>query len=106
MTATQRFFPPANVSSPVEYITTSAHITWDPAAAPYVDVNVPQYASLLEMKGWVRVGRGMRIGPTAERPSAFGAYGITPGGPYYDTDVGAVVFWDGATWRNISGVAA
>jgi hypothetical protein len=101
---TQRFFPPAKVSSPVQFATSGgALITWDPTAAAYVDVTSPQHASLLEAKGWPKLA--MRIGPTSERPSASGAYGITPGGPFYDTTLDKVIFWDGAIYRDVAGTA-
>lgn len=102
MTAAQRFFPPTQTSSPVQFATAGgqAVVTFDPTAA-YVDVTAPQHADLLVQKGWTKLP--MLFGATADRPSAYGAYGVHPGSGYYDTTLDKPIFWDGAAWRDVTG---
>jgi hypothetical protein len=105
MTATQRFFPPSFVSSPVQYVAAGgqAVITFDPAAQAYLDVTPPQHADLLVQKGWTKLP--MAFGATADRPTLHGSVGATHGTPFYDTTLDKPVFWDGALWRDITGTA-
>ncbi|MEW5882275.1 MAG: hypothetical protein AB1761_17775 [Pseudomonadota bacterium] len=63
--------------------------------------DVPDHdADALEANGWTRVEA---VGTTAERPN----FTATPAGAalsagrrFLDTTVGALIVWDGATWRN------
>ncbi len=57
-------------------------------------------AVALNANGWSPVAWGS--GPTASRPT--GAF-LAPGMHWYDTTVGAIIVYDGATWRNVSGAA-
>ncbi len=65
----------------------------------YLDVSDAD-AVILEANGWSRVAL---VGPTANRPPPTGlapAFCANPGTKYLDTTIGAVIVFDGATWRN------
>jgi hypothetical protein len=60
--------------------------------------------------GWLRYpGRGpnLGVGPTSARPTDISGVRLTgPGPTYYDTDIGALLIFDGAGhWLNAIGVA-
>jgi hypothetical protein len=56
-------------------------------------------AEELSANGWIDCALS---GPTSERPSAsVGPNSLFPGLQFLDTDLDAVVVWDGATWRNV-----
>ena len=55
-------------------------------------------AGPLSANGWVWVAYS---GPTAGRPTAAnGPFAATPGARYFDTDLAALIVFDGATWRS------
>ncbi len=85
--------------------------SYSAAAGTYLDVPTEDGA-LLCANGWhPALTRGAQVGPATARPAAPGA------APFYwsdkaprifiDTTLGAVVVWDGASWRNVlTGAAA
>ena len=68
-------------------------------------IDVPDFdAGVLEANGWPRVAPS---GTTSARPTGTnGLYGLRPGLEFYDTTLGALIRYDGATWRNPSSGAA
>lgn len=104
---TYRMFPPAG--HPV-FMTQRGHAL-DATVNGYVDALV-QDADALQRAGWTRV---MEVGTTASRPVPGPAADLpghtvilSPGQPYYDTTLSAVVFWSAAkaTWVNFAHAAA
>jgi hypothetical protein len=74
------------------------------SGTPGTPVDVPDFdAGPLEANGWTRVAE---VGPTTARPR-YRADGqpLLRGQTYLDTTLGAIVQWDGASWRNASGAA-
>ncbi len=63
-------------------------------------------ADILEGNGWTRLGE---VGPTSARPvtqqPGIGLSIASRGKRFIDTTLGAVITWDGATWRDTSGNA-
>ena len=106
---TKRVFPTNLAKS----ITMPRGAVYTPVAGTPIDV--PDHdADILVANGW-DMPCMFGIGTTAQRPSTIanlgsplGAVG-NPDGPddlYHDTTVGAIIFFDGATWRNaITGAA-
>lgn len=91
---TIRMFPPALPAAGKS--TTVNGRTWTAAPGSFVDVPNGDGHSL-EANGWIRPGRAPQTGTTAQRPV------VTAGGAnpsYNDSTVGALIFWDGAAWRN------
>jgi hypothetical protein len=70
------------------------------AASPGSKLDVPeQDAHQLEANGWIR---GAYVGPTSGRPNVgMGVFVAQRGSRYFDTTVGAMIEFDGATWRSL-----
>jgi|GEM_PF-1715770 len=91
-----RMLPPTNVQKRTVVVNGR---TYTGAMGTVYDV--PDHdADALEANGWTRVEA---VGTTAERPN----FTATPAGAalsagrrFLDTTVGALIVWDGATWRN------
>ena len=62
-------------------------------------VDVPDFdASMLEANGWIFVALS---GTTAQRPTGtLAPYPATAGLAFYDTTIGKLIKFDGATWRD------
>ena len=76
--------------------------SYDPAAAAYVDC-AHQDAAVLAANLWTDLGP---VGPTSARPPVQGPTSGNPdtatrGARYVDTTLGAVIVFDGATWRSV-----
>ena len=69
------------------------------SATPGSVVDVPDFDSLqLAANGWTTVAPS---GPTSARPSgSLGIYPAAAGVHFYDTTVGKLIVFDGATWRS------
>jgi hypothetical protein len=99
---TRRLLPPAGTHS----AQSANGRSYDPASAAYFDAPV-QDAAVLSANGWTDIGPS---GPTSARPPV-GA--PTSGNPttavrglfYVDTDLGKIIVYDGATWRDSAGTA-
>ena len=77
------------------------------SAAPgvVVDVNPPD-ADILAANGWTHVSLS---GATADRPKGTGCLNLNDarrGVHFFDTDVGAMLVFDGSSWRNVATGAA
>lgn len=97
--------PPATGVGVVSYAQGANPITLQSgrvySAAVGTAVTVPWFdAQVLISNGWTMFGWG--TGPTTSRPTGVN---LTQGFMYYDTTVGAMVCYDGVTWRNASGTA-
>lgn len=57
-------------------------------------------AAIMIDNGWVLFGRGS--GATAARPTGIN---LKPGMLWYDTTVGHIIVYDGATWRDHDGTS-
>lgn len=85
---TLRVLPPSAAAK-----TTAANgRTYTCAAASYLDVP-DQDALILEANGWIIVAL-MGVGTTAQRPTT----GLQTGRQYFDTTLGYVIVWTGASW--------
>ena len=69
------------------------------AATPGAVIDAPDWdASILGANGWIAV---CRVGTTAQRPTGTAdPNSPTPGTQFYDTTLGALIIFDGATWRS------
>ncbi len=72
------------------------------SAAPGAAVDVPDMdANVLAANGWVVCAPS---GPTSARPTVNPntnpPYVAAPGFEFFDTTLGKLVFWDGASWRD------
>ena len=81
--------------------------SYDPTAAAYFDVP-HQDASVLAANQWTDLGP---VGTTSARPPVQGPtsgnpHTATRGAMYVDTTIGAVIVFDGATWRSVLAAAA
>ena len=93
---TVRLLPPTDVQKRTLSVNGRTY-----SSAPGSVADVPDHdAGQLEANGWVRVEES---GPTSARPN----FAATPAGAlnsagrrFLDTTVGALIVWDGATWRN------
>jgi hypothetical protein len=67
-------------------------------------LDIPDYdARTLQANGWVFVAPS---GPTSARPvGALGQYPAIAGCEFFDTSLGYVIRYDGATWRSPAGAA-
>ncbi len=94
--ATWRMIPPGLGNNPAVVIQNRSYSV---ALGSFVDV--PDFdGQVLRANNWVCLGQ---VGTTAQRTSiAIGLNGINS---YVDTTLGYAVFWDGALWRDTSGVA-
>ncbi|HLX30774.1 MAG TPA: hypothetical protein VKV24_20040 [Casimicrobiaceae bacterium] len=82
---------------------------YTPSPGVPIDVD-PADADALIGNGWIAVGRGggrgsaepAQVGPTSARPTAQLGFGtpLAAATQYVDTDVGSIVEWDGAVWRD------
>lgn len=93
-----RVFPPTDGRSPI----TVGGRSYDPSAAAYVDVEYP-IAGALSANGWTKFAQ---VGTTSERPPVRGPSSgnpiiASPGVPFIDTTLGAVIAFDGRVWRNV-----
>lgn len=70
--------------------------TYTCAAASYLDVP-DQDALILEANGWIIVAHG-GVGTTAQRPTT----GLSTTRRYFDTTLGYIIVWTGASWVNPS----
>ncbi len=100
---TFRMLPPINVGQ--QAITANGRPY---SGTPVTAQDVPDMdAGILAANGWVRVALS---GPTTARPSANPTvtppYTAARGLHFYDTTLGAVVIFDGATWRTPAGASA
>jgi hypothetical protein len=89
-----RLMPPA--SGALQSITVNGRTY---AAAPGAVVDVPDFDSTgLQANGWTLIAPS---GPTSARPSgALGPNAAIASFRFYDTTLGALIFYDGATWRS------
>ena len=113
--ATVRMLPPAVGANPGNNPLNMGNAgTISCAIGSAIDANEGDVPRLLG-SGWVRVAVGGGHGSTAfglsgstsGRPTSTPGSGIplAPGYQYADTDLGAIVIWDGATYRDITGAA-
>lgn len=58
-------------------------------------------AGILEANGWTRIALS---GPTSSRLRV-GSFELSRGLQMWDEDLGILIQWDGATWRDLSGNA-
>jgi hypothetical protein len=77
------------------------------SAAPGVAVDVPDMdAPVLAANGWITCAPS---GTTAQRPTinptANPPYIAAPNFEYFDTTLSKLIFFDGVTWRDVSGNA-
>lgn len=113
-----RMFPPPSNNWPPAFLSRVENSR--PGGATYsttvgVPLDVPEAdVQFLEGQGWTAIGRGGHrgsawpayVGPTSERPTQAGpAQPLYAGTQYIDTTLGAMIIWDGTTWRDIEGTA-
>jgi hypothetical protein len=92
---------PAKPGSPITMLNGQTY-----AVAPGVVLDVPdQHADALGSNGWLVIGQS---GPTSVRPTTRspGRYMAQQGDEFYDTTLGKLLTFDGATWRDPSNGAA
>jgi hypothetical protein len=88
LTTLVRILPP--IAVPYQSMSAYGHAY---SAAPGSTVDAPSsHADVLTSNSWIRAGRSST---TATRPTD-----QRVGEMIVDTTLGAVVIWDGATWRN------
>ena len=90
-----RLLPPVDVAK--QSITVSGHTY---AATPGETLDVPNGdAMTLCANGWILVAA---VGTTSQRPTSNsnGSRPLNVGTEYVDTSLGALIVWDGASWRN------
>jgi len=93
-----RVFPPTDGRSPI----TVGGRSFSPSAAAYFDVEYP-IADALAANGWTKFAQ---CGATVERPPVRGPSSgnpivASPGAPFVDTTLSAVIMFDGSVWRDV-----
>lgn len=97
-----RMLPPVSVGQQTQAVNGRRY-----SAAPGAAVDVPDMdASVLAANGWITCAPS---GTTAQRPTTNPntnpPYVAAPNFRYFDTTISALIFWDGATWRDPAGNA-
>lgn len=91
---TMRMLPPVDVAYRRREVNGRTY-----SAAPGTVIDVPDHDGLmLSANDWILVAR---VGTTAQRPTGTAdPNSPTPGTQFYDTTLGALIVFDGATWRS------
>lgn len=98
MARTYRMLSPASAGSPL----TIATRTYQRTPGLAVDADAID-APILEANGWTRIGMS---GPTSARPThTSDQFDVAGNRTYYDSTLAAVIFHDGAVWRDATGSA-
>lgn len=94
-----RLLPPAR--GPMQSIVVNGR---NYAAQPGSAIDVLDADSnMLQSNGWVFVAPS---GPTSARPTGtLGLYPAVAGARFFDTTLGELIVFDGATWRDLTGAA-
>ncbi len=94
--------PDATASTGATVSTTVNGRTYNAAPGSVVTGVPGGDARKLEANGWINgAGQGSQGDTTANRPTATASGQPLPAGTrYVDTTTGAVIVWDGVTWRN------
>ncbi|MGO9006611.1 MAG: hypothetical protein ACLQIQ_07500 [Beijerinckiaceae bacterium] len=89
-----RMLPPVAVNQQARTVNGRTY-----SGTPGTVQDIPDFdANALAANGWINVAFS---GPTSARPTATVApYAATAGLPFYDTTLGKVIVYDGATWRD------
>jgi hypothetical protein len=91
-----RMLPPVAVAPQKKSINGRSY-----SGAPGSAVDIPDFdADILAAEGWIRVAPS---GPTSARPTPLTSsapYIAGPGSRFYDTTLGALIVFDGVTWRS------
>jgi hypothetical protein len=92
---TRRMLPPSVVQKQTVTVNGRAY-----SLQPGSTLDPPDFdAGPLSANGWIDCGLS---GPTSSRPSsAVGPNALFVGLEYIDTTIGAVIRFDGASWRNV-----
>jgi hypothetical protein len=94
----KRLLPPLNVAMQTQSPNGRRY-----SAAPGTVLDVfPPDADMLAANGWTHVSL---VGSTADRPKGTGGLNLNdarPGVHFYDTDIAAMLVFDGANWRNVA----
>jgi hypothetical protein len=92
-----RMLPPVAISAQTMTINGRQY-----SGTPGTVLDIPDFdAAVLGANGWAPIAPS---GPTALRPSPLAGktppYLAAPGFEYFDTTLGKLIFFDGATWRD------
>jgi hypothetical protein len=95
-----RLLPPTTISK--QTMTVNGRVY---SATPGSAIDVPDFDStILQANGWQFVAPS---GPSSDRPaSALGLYPRVAGAKFYDTTLGAMIEYDGQSWRRVDTGAA